>query len=83
MTVKTMLRAAIMVFSTGTSSAHADGCSPRTLFTAIPGERSSCVAAASRQAAITIPYGAVAHRYVTISRRGNCPFHPAPDSGGR
>jgi hypothetical protein len=59
--MKTILRAAIMVFSTGTSSAHADGCSPKTLFTSIPGEQSSWVAAPPQQAAITIPNGAVVH----------------------
>ena len=82
--MKIMLRAAIMVFSTGTSSAHADGYSPTTLLTSIPGEQSSGVAAAPGQVAITIPNGAVAHRYVTTT---SCPrswlFHLAPDSGER
>lgn len=62
--MKIMLRAAIMIFSIGTSSTHADdidGYSPTTLFTPIPGEQSSWVAAAPRQAANTIPNGAVVH----------------------
>jgi hypothetical protein len=86
MTMKTMLRAAIMVFSIGTISAHADdgdGFSPTTLFTSIPHEQSTWVAAAPRQAAITIPNGAAAGGYVTTSRRGNWLFPPAPDSGER
>ena len=64
--MKIMLRAAIMIFSIGTGSTHADdtdGYSPTTLFTSIPGEQSSRVAAAAaRQAAITIPNGAVVHQ---------------------
>jgi hypothetical protein len=63
--MKIMLRADIMIFSIGTGSTHADdtdGYSPTTLFTSIPGEQSSWVAAAAaRQAAITIPNGAVVH----------------------
>jgi hypothetical protein len=62
--MKIMLRAAIMMFSIGTSSMHADdtdGYSPTTLFTSIPVEQSTWVAAAPRQAAITIPNGAVVH----------------------
>ncbi len=81
MTMKTVLRAAIMVVSIGTSAAHAgedDGYSPTTPFTSIPGEQSSQVAAAPRQAAIAIPNGAVArgYGYVTTGRRGTWLFPP-------
>jgi hypothetical protein len=67
MTMKAMLRAAIVVFSIGTSSAHAgdgDGYSPTTLFTSIPGQQS--------------PRGG--H---TTNRPGNWLFQPASNSGER
>ena len=60
--MKTMLRAAIMVLSIGSSATHADdadGYSATTLFTSIPSEQPSWVAAASGRAAITVPNGAV------------------------
>jgi hypothetical protein len=82
--MRTMLRAAILVFSIGTISAHADdgdGYSPTTLFTSIPGEQASWVATPLRRAAITIPNATAARGYVTSSRRGNWLFLPAPDSG--
>jgi hypothetical protein len=74
MTMKIMLRAAIMMFSIGTGSTHAgdtDGYSPTTLFISIPGGQFSSVAAAPRQVEITIPNGAVVHRYVPTSRPCN------------
>ncbi len=82
--MKSMLRAAIMVFSIGTGAAHAGhsyGHSATTAFTSIPGEQSSQVASAPRQAAIAIPNGAVArcYGYVTTSRDGTWLFQP--DSG--
>ena len=65
--MKTLHRAAIMVLSVGTSSAHAE----------------SCVSPAPRPAPFTIPNGAVLHRYVTTICRGNSLFQPALDSGAR
>jgi hypothetical protein len=85
MTMKTMLPAAIVVFSIGASSAHAgdgDAFPTTTLFTSIPGEQSSQVPAAPPQAAIAIPNGAVARGYVTTSRRGTWLFPAVPDSSG-
>jgi hypothetical protein len=84
MTMKTILRAAIMVLGIGNGVAHAgdgDGYSARTLFTSIPGEQSTPSAAAPVQEAFAIPNGAVARGYVTTSRRGVSLFPPAPDSG--
>jgi hypothetical protein len=84
MTMKTMLRAAIMVLSVGSGAAHADdgdGYSTTTLFTSIPGEQSTPPAAAPRRVAIAIPNGAVARGYVTTSSRGTSLFLPAADSG--
>jgi hypothetical protein len=84
MTMKSKLRATIMVFSIGSSAAHAGdsyGYSATTPFASMPAEQSSQVATAPRQAAIAIPNGAVArgYGYVTTGRRGTWLF--APDSG--
>jgi hypothetical protein len=86
MTMKTMLRAAVMVFSIGTSAAYADdgdGHSATTLFTSIPGEQPSLAAAGPARVAIASMNGTVAHGYVTTSRRGTWLFTPAQDSGER
>jgi hypothetical protein len=86
MTMKTMLRAAMMVFSIGISSTYADdgdGYSATTLFTSIPGDQSSRPAAPPGRLAIMIPNGAVARGYMTTSRRGTWLFQPALDSDGR
>jgi hypothetical protein len=83
--MKTMLRAAIMVLGIGGSAAYADngdGHAATTLFTSIPGEQSAPPATTPRQAAITIPNGAVARGYVTTSHRSTWLFPPAPDGGG-
>jgi hypothetical protein len=71
MIMKITVRAAIMMFSIGTISTHAgdtDGYSPATLFISVPGGQFSSVAAAPRQVEITIPNGAVVHRYLITSR---------------
>jgi hypothetical protein len=81
--MKTILRAAIMALSIGSSVAHADdgdGYSATTLFTSIPGEQSTPPAAAPGRMAIAIPNDAVARGYVTTRRRGTSLFLPAPSS---
>jgi hypothetical protein len=86
MTMKTMLRAAIMVFSIGISSAYADngdGYAATTLFTSIPDQQSSRPATAPGRVTITIPNDAEARGYVTTSRGSTWLFLPTPDSGER
>jgi hypothetical protein len=84
MTMKAMLGAAILVVSPlGTSSKYdcdGDTYSATRLFTSIPGEQLSLVAAAHRRAVIVQVEGA-ARSYVTISRRGTWLFQSAPTSG--
>jgi hypothetical protein len=80
--MKTMLRAAIMVFGVGSSAAYGgDRYAAATLFTSTAGEQSNPSAAPPRQPAITMPNGAVARGSMTNSRRGTWLFPPAPDSG--
>jgi hypothetical protein len=85
-TMKTTLRAAIMVLGIGSGVAYADngdGCAATTLFTSIPGEQSTPPASTPWQAAIMIPNGTAARVHVTISRHSTSLFSPASDSGGR
>jgi hypothetical protein len=82
MTMKTMLRAAIMVVSIGTSSAYAcdgDTYSARRLLTSIPSAQSSS-AAAARGRGVMVQVDGVA-RHVTTSRFGAWLFLSAPDRG--
>jgi hypothetical protein len=82
MTMKTMLRAAIMVVSIGTSSAYAcdgDTYSATRLLTSIPSEQSSLAAAAPGRGAMVQVDGVA--RYVTTSRIGAWLFLSVPDRG--
>ena len=84
MTMKTMLRATILVFSIGIGSAFADdgdGYSATTLFTSIPGEQPSLTAAAPGRVATASLNGTVARGYVTTSRRSTWVFPPAQNGG--
>jgi hypothetical protein len=84
MTMRTMIRATIMVFSIGIGSAFADdgdGYYAATLFTSIPGEEPSLTAAAPGRVATASLNGTVAHGYVTTSRRSTWLFPPAQDGG--
>jgi hypothetical protein len=82
MTMNTMLRAAIMVVSIGTSSAYAcDGdYSATRLLTSIPSEQSSLAVAAPGRG-VTVQVDGVARSYATTSRRGAWLFLSAPDRG--
>jgi len=76
-------RAILVVSPLGTSSKYdcdGDTYSATRLFTSIPGEQLSLVAAAHRRAVIVQVEGA-ARSYVTISRRGTWLFQSAPTSG--
>ena len=80
--MKTMLRAAIMVVSIGTSSAYAcdgDTYSATRLLTSIPSEQSSLAVAAP--GGVTVQVDGVARSYATTSRRGARLFLSAPDRG--
>jgi hypothetical protein len=84
MTMKTMLRATILVFSIGIGSAFADdgdGYSATTLFTSIPGEQPSLTAAAPGRVATASLNGTVTRGYVTTSRRSTWVFPPAQNGG--
>jgi hypothetical protein len=84
MTMKTMLRATILVFSIGIGSAYADdgdGYSATTLFTSIPGEQPSLTAAAPGRIATASPNATVAHGYVTTSHPSTWLFPSAQDGG--
>jgi hypothetical protein len=86
MTMKTMLRAAIMVVGIGSTAVGAengDGYAATTMFASIPGEQSTLPAAAPGRVAIAIPNGAVARGYVTTSGRGTRLFPPTLDGGER
>jgi hypothetical protein len=83
MTMKTMLRAAMMVFSIGTSSAHAgDGQSKATRFTSIPGEQLYPLPAAPAEGTVDIQNGGMARAYSTRSHSSTWLFAPAGDDGG-
>ena len=82
--MRTMIRAAIMVFSICVGSAFADdgdGYSATTLFTSIPGEQPSLTAAAPGRVATAGLNGTVARGYATTSRRSTWLFPPTQDSG--
>ena len=81
--MKTMLRAAIMVVSIGTSSAYAcdgDTYSATRLLTSIPSEQSSLAIAAPGRW-VTVQVDGVARSYATTSRRSTWLFPPTQDSG--
>jgi hypothetical protein len=83
MTMKTMLRAANMVTSIGTSSADTcdgDTYSATRLLTSIPSEQSSLAVAAPGRW-VTVQVDGVARSYATTSRRGAWLFLSAPDRG--
>jgi hypothetical protein len=83
MTMKTMLRAALMVFSIGTSSAHTgDGQPKDTGFPSIPAEQLYPQAAGPAEGTVDIQNGAVAHAYSTSSHSSSRLFPPAQDNGG-
>jgi hypothetical protein len=84
MTMRTMIRATIMVFSIGIGSAFADdgdGYSATTLFTSIPGEQPSLTAAAPGRVATASLNGTVARGYLTTSRSSTRLFPSAQDGG--
>jgi hypothetical protein len=83
-TMKTTLRAAIMVLGIGSGVAYADngdGCAATTLFTSIPGEQPSLTAAAPGRVATASLNGTVTRGYVTTSRRSTWVFPPAQNGG--
>ena len=82
--MKTMLRAAMLVVSIGTSSAYAydgDTYSAARLLTSIPSEQFSLAAAAPGRAGGNCAVDGKARSYVTTSRRGAWLFLSAPDRG--
>ena len=78
-----MLRAAIMVFSSVTSSAYAgDAQSKATGFASIPGEQLCPRAAAPAQGTVAIQKGAMAQTYSPRSHSGTWLFLPDHDTRG-
>jgi hypothetical protein len=84
MTMKIMVRAAIMVMSIGSSSAYAcDGggtYSATRLIASLHGDQSSLAAAAAGRG-VVVQVDGVARSYVSPSRRGAWLFLSAPYSG--